>query len=241
MSIESVAIVSEDTEFGAQIANLEEAKAKELGYKVVEKITYPRDSTNVTAEVLRLKKANPDVVLQASYTSDAILFMKTYKDLDFTPKAIIGQRAGFIAPEFFTALGKMTDYVYTTTVWAPDLGVKRPMVKVVNEMYKKKTGKDLTGDYARAFTGLLVLADALNRAGSTKPGDIKKALLETSIGGDALIVPWSGVKFDQKTHQNTLATGIIAQAFDGTYVTVWPTDVAAKEFAWPMPAWKDRK
>ena len=42
----------------------------------------------------------------ASYTSDAILFLRTFEEQNFSPKAISGQRAGFIAPELFEALRK---------------------------------------------------------------------------------------------------------------------------------------
>ena len=53
------------------------------GYKVVENIAYPGNTTEVTSEVQRLKAANPDVVFQLSYTSDALLFVKTYQAARF--------------------------------------------------------------------------------------------------------------------------------------------------------------
>jgi branched-chain amino acid transport system substrate-binding protein len=203
-------------------------------------ITYPANSANVVGEVIKLKNSKPDVVLMASYTSDAILFMKTFKELGFMPKAIIGQRAGFIAPEFFTSLRTIGDYVFTTNLFALDLSKAKPMINEINGLFKKKTGSDLTGDYVRAFTGLFVMADAINRAGSTKPEDIKKALLETNITGEKLIVPWKGIRFDPKTHQNIYATGIVTQAIGGKYFTVFPQSIAAQKVTWPIPGWDKR-
>ncbi|HQJ25258.1 MAG TPA: ABC transporter substrate-binding protein, partial [Bacillota bacterium] len=158
----------------------------------------------------------------------------------YYPRAIIGQRAGFIAPELFQTIGKDADYLFTTNVWAADLGVARPIVKTINDMYKKKTGKDLTGDYARAFTGAFVMADAINRAGSLDPEAIKKALLETNLPGKDLIVPWEGVKFDQKTHQNMYGKTIITQFSNGSYKTVWPLNLASTPVVWPVPGWDKR-
>ena len=42
----------------------------------------------------------------------------------------------------------------------------------------------------------MTLADAINRAGSTEPEAIRKALVATNIPGNKLIMPWKGIKFD---------------------------------------------
>ena len=41
-----------------------------------------------------IKAANADVFLPSSYTSDAMLFMCTAKDLDYNPKLLVAQNAG---------------------------------------------------------------------------------------------------------------------------------------------------
>ena len=228
--IKTIAIVTEDTEFGMLLAKEQVEQAAHYGYEIVENITYPANSTNLTSEVIKLKEANPDVVVMASYTSDAILFLKTFKEQNFAPKAIIGQRAGFIAPELFEALGSTLD-----------LAKANPVIEEVNNLFKERTGVDLTGDYARAFTGLFAMADAINRAGSTDPQALQTALLETDIKNDGgLIVPWEGIKFDQETHQNIYSSGIITQAIDGSYQTVYPIANKAAEAIYPMPEWNLR-
>jgi len=50
-------------------------------------------------------------------------------------------------------------------------------------------------------------------------------------------MPWRGVKFDPKTHQNTLGSGILVQIQDGKYVVVYPFDLAAAEVRWPLATW----
>lgn len=234
-------IVYENTLWGTDVGKAENKFAKEFGYNVVADIAYPAKSTNVGSEVQKLKASGANVVLQASYASDAILYMKTYKDMDYNPEAILAMDAGFIDTEYLKALGKDGYYVFSREVWALDFGKKKPIVEKVNELYKQKYGSNMNGNSARAFTALLVLADAINRAGSTDPAAIKMALEETYIPGDQLIMPWRGVKFDPATHQNVLGSGIIVQIQDGQYVTVWPWDLASKQIIWPTPRWKDRK
>jgi branched-chain amino acid transport system substrate-binding protein len=65
-------------------------------------------------------------------------------------------------------------------------------------------------------------------------------LLETNIKGNQLIMPWDGVKFDPKTHQNILGKGIIVQVQNGEYYTVWPFNLATKQVVWPFPKWDKR-
>ena len=43
------------------------------------------------------------------------------------------------------------DYIYTTNVWALDLGKSNQVIDEVNKLFKERTGLDLTGDYARSI------------------------------------------------------------------------------------------
>jgi len=124
-------------------------------------------------------------------------------------------------------------------VWALDLTSRNPLIKQVNDLYFKRFKANFTGNSARAFTGLYALADAINRAASRQPEAIRKALTETNIPAEKLIMPWAGIKFDD-SGQNTLGSGIIVQVQNGKYVTVWPFELASAEVIWPMPAWTKR-
>jgi branched-chain amino acid transport system substrate-binding protein len=240
ISIKRVALMNENTLFGTETTKLEEKLAAEQNYPIVEKILYPAKSTQLTSEVQRLKAANPDLIMQSSYLGDAILSMKTYKELGVAPDALLANDAGFNDSEFLKTLGKDGEYILSREVWALDLAGKNPLIKQVNDIYFKRFQNNFNGNSARSFTGMFVLADAINRAGSTDPAAIQKALAATDIPGSKLIMPWKGVKFDANG-QNTLGAGIIVQVQDGKYVTVWPFDLASRDLVWPMPKWDQRK
>ena len=212
-----------------------ERYAREYGYQVVENISYASDTTNVSSEVQRLKDAHPDVVMQASYINDAILYVQSYKEMNLSRDAILANSGGFIDPKLLQVLGEDGNYILTREVWSKDLAATKPLAGTVNQMFRERYGTDRDGNSARAFTGMLVLADAINRAGSTDPEKIRKALLETNLSSDEIIMPWDGVKFDQETHQNIPGKGIICQIIDQEYYTVWPWNLATKELIWPMP------
>ncbi len=244
VKVKTLGIMHEDTLFGADSAKVQEELAKKYGYDVVLKMAYRAKTTSLDAEVGRLKAANPDVFLPTSYTSDAILFVKTAKNLDYNPKLLIAQDAGWTDPTFVTELGRDVEGHITRAPFALDLAAKKPMIRQVNELFKKlrdnTTGRDISDVPARAFTGFLVLADAINRAKSTNPEEIRKALVATSIPPDQLIMPWNGVKFDEKG-QNTGVRAILLQVQKGAYATIYPFELAAADAIYPLPAWKERK
>jgi branched-chain amino acid transport system substrate-binding protein len=148
--------------------------------------------------------------------------------------------AGFVSPAFIDTLGPDAEYILSREVWATDIGKIKTLVAEVNDLFKKRFGRNMTGNSARSFTGLLVLADAINRAGSLKPEKIRESLLDTDIKSEELIMPWDGVKFDPETGQNLLGRGIIVQIQGREYRTVWPLELSETDVVWPMPSWSER-
>lgn len=239
VQLRTLGLFNENTLWGGETTKLEVKLADEQKYQVVEKILYPAKSTQLTSEVQRLKAANPQVLMQSSYLGDAILAMKSYKELGFAPPMLLANDAGFSDSEFLKTLGHDGDYILSREVWALDLAERNPLIKRVNDLMIERNKISFTGNSSRTFTGLVVLADAINRAASTDPEAIRKALSETNIAGNQIIMPWKGVKFDA-TNQNELGQGIIVQVQDGKYVTVWPFELATKDIVYPMPAWDKR-
>jgi branched-chain amino acid transport system substrate-binding protein len=240
VKVESLAISNEDTLFGTDSAKAQRALAQKGGYRIVADFAYRANSTSLTAEVQKLKAANPDVWLPTSYQSDAILFTRTSRDLDWNPKMILAQNAGHIDPKFVEATGKDSEGYLSRSPFAADLVDKIALAKALNPGYKARAGKDLYDLPARAFTGIATLVDAINRAGSTEPEAIRAALVKTDIKGTDLIVPWAGIRFDE-TGQNVGVRAIIVQLQGGKYWTVWPFEVAARDVLYPLPRWSERK
>ena len=240
VKLKTLGITYEDTTFGADSGKVEKELAAKYGYEVVLDLQYRARATSLASEVQRLKAANPDVWMPTSYQTDAILFVRTSRELDYNPRMIMAQDAGHISSDFVKEVGREAEGTLTRAPFSTDLIDKRPVARALNAVYAKRAGKDLYDFPARAFTGITTLLDAINRAGSTAPEAIRKALVATNIPGDQLIMTWEGVRFDP-TGQNTGVKGIILQMQGGKYHTVYPFDAATREVLYPIPQWKDRK
>jgi branched-chain amino acid transport system substrate-binding protein len=236
--VKKIAVVGEDGLFGTGAGDAEEDIGKHRGFDIVTRIAYPATTTEVNAEVQKVKAAAPDAIMMASYLPDALLFMHGFKDQGVQPKAILAQDAGFVDPGFIKTLGPDAEGVFTREVFSLDIKHRNHAVPLIDQLFRLRFGgKPLDGNTARDFMGILVLADAIDRAGATTPDAIRGALVATNIPGNLTLMPWKNIQFDQ-TGQNIGGMGIIEQIQDGKYETVWPFDIAVKKVIWPMPGWK---
>jgi branched-chain amino acid transport system substrate-binding protein len=235
-----LAAACEKTEWGSHVSALIKEFAGQYGFKLPVNLLYAAKSPDLSSEVQSLIAAKPDAMLFASYTSDAILMIKTLKSMKAKPKLIWGQDAGFDKPEF-RALGADIEGILTRSVFLPSVAKVKKVAGQVNAIYKKKYGINLDGASARAFTGLQTWVYVLEKAGSTDPKAIQKACNSIKIPGDQLVVPWAGIKFANvggETGQNVLGMGLIGQyqMKNGKLglEIVYPFDLATADMIFPF-------
>ena len=241
--IRNIASACEKTEWGSHVSDLIKMFADQYGFKLRKSLLYAAKSADLSSEVRSLRASRADVLLFASYTSDAILMVKTLKAQRVQPKVIWGQDAGFEKPEFRKALGDTIVGVLTRTVFLPKVAEIKKVAGQVNALYKQRTGHDLGGASARAFTGLQTWYHVLQAAGSTDPKAIQKAANSIRIPGDQLVVPWAGIQFattGDEPGQNVLGSGLIGQYqkdAGGNIVLeiVYPFDLASADMIYPFP------
>jgi len=233
--IETIAIVNENTDYGSSVGDAIEAEAKKTGIPVAIRIPYSANGADVTAQVLQLKQKNPSVALFVSYASDAILFMRTMKSLDYLPTMIIGDSAGFSDPSFLPAVGTISQGLMNRSVRS--LGAPGSLSYEVNKIYQAKTTREIDDVSGRDMQAFFVLADAINRAGAADPKKIQAALRASDWPRSAVFIGYRGVKFDA-AGQNVLGATYLTQLQAKDYATVWPEAPGKAKLVWPMTGWK---
>jgi branched-chain amino acid transport system substrate-binding protein len=201
--------------------------------------------TTLASEVQRLQAANPDVLFLVQYTVDTNVFQNDARRAGWSPKVIATSNGGFSDETWLQAQKKTNGGAgwLGRDPTAIDLVHDRPSWKKVNEIYKKYSRGQNMGELAmREITGLLWMADVINRAKSVEPAALQKAANETKMGPEQLIIDYKGVQFENG--QNVLATGVVTQiGWDGEKHTLWPWDLAAKSGfkpIYPNPSWQER-
>ena len=232
--VDSIAIVNENTEYGTSIAKVIREAAQAANINVGVEIPYNANTTDVQAQVLQLKDKNPDCIIFVSYTSDAILYVKTMQAMGYKPPIVIGDNSGFSDAAFLKNVGSLAQGAINRSAW--DIGKPDSVTYKINEMYKKRTGYDLDDTAGRAMQGFFTLVEAINRAGSTDPAKIQAALKATDLKPNQLMMGYKGVKFDEKGN-NILAAALLIQIQGDKYVAVWPKAAATAPLQLPYKGW----
>jgi len=232
--VDSIAIVNENTEYGTSIAKVIREAAQAAKINVGIEIPYNANTTDVQAQVLQLKDKNPDCVIFVSYTSDAMLYVKTMQALGYKPPIVIGDNSGFSDAAFLKNVGNIAQGAINRSAW--DVGKPGSVTDKINEMYKKRTGYDLDDTAGRAMQGFFTLVEAINRAGSTDPEKIQAALKATDLKPNQLMMGYRGVKFDEKGN-NIMAAALLIQIQGDKYVAVWPKATATAPLLLPYKGW----
>jgi branched-chain amino acid transport system substrate-binding protein len=147
-----------------------------------------------------------------------------------------------VEPQYLETVGKEAEGFLSRGIYNADLRARKPSLGKIEDLYHKRYGTTMTDNSARAMLKALVLFDAIYRAKSAKPDDIRKAILETDIP-EAKTNMVFGVKFDPNTHQNvrTQGMGIVQQIRNKVHRVVYPWDFATVELVWPVPTWDQKK
>jgi branched-chain amino acid transport system substrate-binding protein len=172
--------------------------------------------------------------LPSSYTSDAILLVKTMAELGYKPKNIIAQAAGFSDKTVFDAVGDKLVGLISRASFSLDLAAKRPFLNTVNDMFKKRAARDLNDNTSRELNALLVLADAMDRAKSVDGEKVREALAATDIPGEKTIMPWKQIKFGADGQSEDADPVLLQYVGDNKFTTIFPQAAAVTEPKWPM-------
>ena len=212
--------------------------ADEYGIEVVGEIDYSGGAADLSAQVLALKQLDPDAILCDSYVNDAILFVNTLKEQNYTPKMIVAKANGYTDPSFISTLGEAANGVASVVEFNNDL----TNGKEINEEFKAVYNVDMNGHSAESYTVVWLFKAAIEAAGTTEGAAVRDALANLVVdgafeGGRNIVLPYSMIDFADsydlagETHyrDNTYASVAIAQIQDGTWKTVWPFEFASSE------------
>ena len=251
-----IAVGHEDGAFGTSVADAIVELAAAEGLNVVTRETWPANSTDLTPVILRLKAAEPDVMLVTPIVADAFLFWEAAKTQDFSPSAIIGS-AGFSSSGFVERFGvEGVEGVFD---------VEAPAVEFMNSEGLTAEVRVLLDEWRETFKtdygrpclvhcgdglggGYILVSDVLPRAlelfGNVDSASIIAAAAETDIP-DGGTPQGFGARFVEAGTPDTggdneAARSFIMQWQNGELLVVWPADLAIGDPIFPMPTWSQR-
>jgi len=223
-----IAIIHEESSYGTSVADGAEKELKESGMNLVAKESYNPTITDMSALVLKLKEAKPDVLVSVNYINDAILLVDTLKQYNAMPKVMMGCGAGTTDPNFAKTIGADSDGIFCT-----DMPTNLPLDVFSSDEELKNVVSEFRTRFLKAFPDLnsvpvgaecafagcyTFLNNILPNAKTLDAEGIRGAALSTKLDLTSLGFGWD----IGEDGQNYSAAANINQWQNGNVVTVYP-------------------
>ena len=209
---------------------LEWHKKLNAPFEIAEVIAYPVTTQDLSTEVSRAKAASPDLIMAITRPNDAIMLIQEMYKQRVDVKAVMGPgNPGVYQPTFMRTLGKLAEYTIANAPW---YNPKSPLTQKVAADYEKRFGDQLTTESAWAYQGVIVIADILERAGTTDPDKFVEAGRKTNIKEH--ITSGGPIQFDEHG-DNGGASSAMVQIREGRARVIVPKEFAELQPVYPIP------
>jgi branched-chain amino acid transport system substrate-binding protein len=207
-------------------------KAANPGWDIVEVISWPEPPSDLSTEVGKLKAARPDIIAPITRPASAQLLLPELARQRVEAMGVIGPGSpGLYEAGQIAVLKEHLEHVMDNVPWP---NFKNPRTRQVAEEYAKRSGgKTFDTNSGFSYDGMLLVADILERAGSTEPEAIVEAMKKTSFTG-GLMVSAGPVTFNE-IGDNPNASSAMIQVLGQKPVVVWPRDAAEQKLVFPRP------
>jgi branched-chain amino acid transport system substrate-binding protein len=166
-----------NSDYGVGLKDYFEAAVKKRGGEIVAEEAYTeKTDTDFRAQLTKIKAANPEAIMMSGYYTEAGLIAKQARDLGITVPLLGGD--GWDSDQTLKIGGQAVEGCYFSNHYSKD--EDRPAVKQFVEAYKNKySGKVPDAMAILGYDAMRIMADAIDRAGSTDPDKIRDALAST--------------------------------------------------------------
>lgn len=132
---------------------------------------------DLTSQLSKIKGWGPDVVFDFSHDAEAALIVRQLDELGMSGIPHVGPNALAQSQTYDLCDAKQLQGTYASTDFYAD--ESNPAMKKFLDDFHTRWNADVERYAAMYYTAAYLAADAINRAGSDKPEDIRKALSET--------------------------------------------------------------
>jgi branched-chain amino acid transport system substrate-binding protein len=173
-----VALITDNSDLGQAIGKAFKATLEKAGIQIVADEVVARGATTAIPQMQKIRAASPEAMFLAGVlTAENVLIFRAYKELGV--KFPIHSSYNLSVPIYETVARGLVDGITFVDAYDPD----KPEVKAFEAAYRKTTGKDPQNLHGYGYDGIMLIADAIRRAGSTDKEKIRAAMQATNHAG----------------------------------------------------------
>jgi len=201
-NLKRVALISDNSDLGQLLARFFRAGLEKSGIQIAAEEVVPRGATTAEPQMQKIRAANPDAMFMAGVlTAENVLIFKAYRQ--FGLKFPIHSSYNLSVPVYMSVAKGLID-------GDPD----KPEVKQFIAEYTKATGKAPFNLHGYGYDGIMMVAEAIRRAGSTDKEKIREAMQQTSYAG---VMGAKGMKysFPEGKRAGFDPNGMVVRVYEG--------------------------
>ncbi len=172
-----VVLITLKNDFGRSLARGFKDQAKNFGIEIVGEYEYSIKDRQFGPIVAKVKADNPDAIYATGYFFTAGPLVRQLRAGGV--KAVVIGQEGYDSQKFIEIAGKAAEGVVITT--SLDRDSKRPVTRNFIKAFEGKAGYKVDMVAATTHTAVYVVAEALKKAKSMKPADIRDAIAKTVV------------------------------------------------------------
>ena len=196
-------------------------------FEMMEFLPVSPRASGVTSEVSRLRAGAPDLLLLAIRPPIVGLLFRHLARDPLPVAAIVSLGTPELADAARVAgVGAAAERVLELAPWPNPRNARTQ--RLADEFVKRSGGRPLDAVGGYAHEAILVVADALERAGAADPEAVAEALRRTNFA-NPLMVAAGPVVFDA-TGENPNTSPAVLQIFGGRPTVVWPRAAAERPY-----------
>lgn len=225
----TVVLVHEDGLFGSGLAKLMQAELPKLGFEILDTIAHPTPARDMSNIALQIRSKNPDLVIPSSYYGEFALLARTMQQQRIKPKGIYAVLNGAASNyRFVKEFNEAAQFVMDCNHWHDP---RKPVAEALRKQVEA-SGKFWTYNIPLNYSCVGLLADAIERAGSTDKAKVTEALAASTYAGH--IMPYGPTKFVDGQNQGGAPVNTQVQGND--IKVIFPSDFADAKPVFPRPA-----
>jgi branched-chain amino acid transport system substrate-binding protein len=165
-----------NSDYGTGLRDYFEEAVKKGGGEIVAKESYTeKQDVDFRSQLTKIKNANPEGIFCSGYYTEAGLIAKQARELGITVPLMGGD--GWDSDQTVKIGGQAVDGCYFSNHYSAE--EDRPEIKAFVNAYKQRYNKVPDAMAILAYDSMKLMADAINRAGSTDGAKIRDALAAT--------------------------------------------------------------
>lgn len=225
----TVVLVHEDGLFGSGLAKLMQAELPKLGFEILDTIAHPTPARDMSNIALQIRSKSPDLVIPSSYYGEFALLARTMQQQRIKPKGIYAVLNGAASNyRFVKEFNEAAQFVMDCNHWHDP---RKPVAEALRKQVEA-SGKFWTYNIPLNYSCVGLLADAIERAGSTDKAKVTEALAASTYAGH--IMPYGPTKFVDGQNQGGAPVNTQVQGND--IKVIFPSDFADAKPVFPRPA-----